>query len=213
MSPCSHWHWCLSLRRSRSATNTLIPANVELFELVMWYFTVIQPQLQSKLFCWLTNVAVSSHASHSSLSLFPFSLRRGTSPCLWTVWRCWGSWEKGWVGLPQLEWSEDEGPHEVVEVKTEDKTNPPILPLEEKQQQQEQHWFNLSALMINPQPLALKLTWVQQQQKCCLNSWLKLQWQLSRETKTVYSSQPLKCLFPPFLPPSWCSTLPLGLSK
>lgn len=42
-----------------SYTDTLIPTNVELFQLVMWYLTVIQPLLQSQAFNWLTNVAAS----------------------------------------------------------------------------------------------------------------------------------------------------------
>lgn len=81
---------------------------------ILWYLTLIQIQL--------TDVPVSSHSSHSSLLFFFFffgsfnSLCRGTSPCLWTVWQCWGSWEKEWVVRPQLEWSVDEEPHGVVEV-------------------------------------------------------------------------------------------------
>lgn len=41
---------------------TLLSAIVELFQLIMWYVNVMGPQSQSKRFCWLTNVAVSSHS-------------------------------------------------------------------------------------------------------------------------------------------------------
>lgn len=123
MSPCSHWHWCLSPRRSRCATNTL----THKYTYTRNCWTVLAHHVISQRdTTWVPKQAFllldKCGCELAFLTFLPFalsilSLRRGTSPCLWTVWRCWGSWEKGWVGPSQLEWSEDAGPHEAVEVK------------------------------------------------------------------------------------------------
>lgn len=113
MSPCSHWHSCLSLRRSRYMTVNAPWMNWE----ATWY----PPQLARLLVCQFTTGLRFLTFHLFSLCSLPLSFflspRRGISPCLLTVWQCWGSWEKGWVAPPQLEWSEDEEQHEAVEVK------------------------------------------------------------------------------------------------
>lgn len=63
-----------------------------------------------------TEKAVLLDAFLAFLTFLSSALRRGTSPCLWTVWQCWGSWEKAWEGPPPLEWPADEGPREAGEV-------------------------------------------------------------------------------------------------
>lgn len=128
MSPCSHWHSCLLLKRSRSVTTTqTVKSSCFSSFVICQHDTTSAPKWAvlwvNKRGCELTFLTFLFCSFHS------LSLHRGISPCLWTVWQCWGSWEKGWVGPPQLEWFEDEGPHEAVEVKTKGK-NSPRHPLE-----------------------------------------------------------------------------------
>ncbi len=138
MSLNSHWHCCLSLKRSRweahtyssgirnlglirHASHTHTHTHTHYHVKVIWggATTVFRNRKHSyiKKRLWQYNDFHLQRFFWCGTGFTPhvfFSLCRGTSPCLSTVWLCWGLWVRG-AGPPLLGWTEAEAVWEVVE--------------------------------------------------------------------------------------------------